>query len=182
MIIEQARLDERLEPHGIGALYPNTGRYDFMQGSTVHRVGLLAAEDLTIKPSLRAECVLLEGTDAVAERAAEHLVGLGVNYYYLLPHVHWEHELADHHPAVWAGVLAGLGCRVDDPGLTAANAVVVPADRERLCEVIAGLLPGLDRADALLLTDAPLLTKLHHHQQVWFSSPDARWLPDTDDI
>jgi hypothetical protein len=177
VIIPFEQLSQRLAAYGIRPRYSNSGRFDFEPGVQVQRRCLMAGPDASIRASLRPCCADLHTAEEVAAATAGHLAELGAAPLYLVPHVHWEHEMLDHCPEVWRQVLQLAGQPSDDPGLTGGNAVELEARGTPLAAMIRLLLQGLQQADALLLGELPLIVKVHHHRQVWFSSPDTALLP-----
>ncbi len=159
-------------------VYPNSGRFEFASGLAVHRCCWLVEDDPTIAPSLRTRCHKLPTIDTLTTTAAAYLGTRLPTPMYLIPHTHWEHELLDHCPQVWRRALDIVGQPTNDPQLTAANGVVIDPGAHDLAMLLTVLLNGLDRADAMILVDAPVMIKIHHHGQLWFSATDPAWLPD----
>ena len=176
MMLELDQLKALLAEHGIEPWYPHSGRFDFTPGPSVHRRCWLVDEDPSIHPDLRGGCRYAADLSEAAECVATYLSTLVGQRWYLVPHVHWEHELLDHCPDVWREVFTLADQPVDDPMLTSANAVVINPTGVAWERLIVTLLTGLTQADALLLTDAPLIVKIHHHRQVWLSTTDPALL------
>lgn len=177
MILDLIQLEALLADHGIQPWYSHSGRFDFMSGQQVYRRCWLVDEDPCIRPDLREACRYTEDLDDMAALVAAYLGTLSLGPWYLVPHVHWEHELLDHCPTVWRDVFALTRQREDDPLLSGANAVIIDPVQVAWRRLIMTLLHGLTQADALLLVDAPLILKVHHHQQVWLSTTDLALLP-----
>ena len=177
MVIGSDELASRVLPHGVVRLYPQTGRYDFAQGLRVHRCGLLSGPDGSIREELLPCCYELPDTGVVAASAAGHLAECGVGRLYLLPQVHWEHELLDHQPGLWRRVLGMIGGGFDEGELVGGSAVVLRPGGVPLAAVFGALLEGLTDAGAVVLADRPLVIKIHQHRQIWLSSTDLALLP-----
>ena len=177
MIITWDRLTAILAPFEIDPMYPDTGRFAFRHGDRVRRCCFFVDDDPSIRPELRPQCRQADSLEDVADQTAGFVGQYVTGPIYLVPQIHWEHELLDDHCGMWATIFDHLGQAPDDVALTGGNAVVADARLAAWADICRILLAGLQSSDVMLFCQMPLMVKIHHHGQVWFSSTNVDLLP-----
>jgi len=178
-IVDYEQVLEQMRGQDLRCLYHNSGAFGFAPGTTVESVGWMGPDDPSLRPEARA---LVCRVDPPDERRLTDLVGrawqtLLPGKAWLMPGSHWAYELdfgsRDWMPALLehAGVDAGLL-------QSRANAAAIEFSLRELpafCHVVQGLLRMLLGSDfALAFPGRAAVCTLHHHKQVWWTSPDRQ--------
>jgi hypothetical protein len=167
---------------GLVCLYPNSGAFGFPPDVPTHAIGWIGPPDATIRP------VALPLTRGVSPPYEQTLTQLAIRAWrelfpsataWVLPKAHWAYELMFGSPAWMPQVLR-------DAGLTDANvatltqrhdgtAVAFEAGEHAAFGALAeGLLTHLLGSDYMLaFPGRPVTCTIHHHKQLWWTSPDA---------
>ncbi len=177
-IVEYPVVLDRMRQETFRCLYHNSGAFGFPPEPPVHTFAWIGPED----PSLRASAKpftspidppyipnLMRFFSAAWR---DHLRG----NLWLMPMSHWAFELGHNHAPWLADALRTID--VDPTGLESLNnaaAIEFPPEEEADFTMLAGvLLANLRGSDYMIAFPAkPALCMLHHHQQLWWTTPDA---------
>jgi hypothetical protein len=163
---------------GLACLYPNSGAFGFPAGVATHAVGWTAGDDASLRPAARllAVTVAPPAEPTLASLAARAWQDLLPGDVWVLPKAHWAYEL-DFGSGAWlpdllraAGVdPAELAPRHDGSAVTFA-----PHESASFAAVVQGLLSHLFGSDfQLVFPSRDVVCTVHHHKQLWWTSPDA---------
>jgi hypothetical protein len=177
-IVEYPEVLAQVQQLGLRSLYPNSGAFGFPASAEVQHVGWIGGEDSSLRPAARALAVLVpQPIESNLGRLAalawrQHLPG----DIWLMPKAHWAYEL-DFGSAAWMPeLLRGNG--VEPQSLIHRHdgtALAFGADEASpLAAIVEGLLAHLLGSDFQLMFPArQVVCTVHHHKQLWWSSPDA---------
>ena len=162
---------------GLRSLYHNSGAFGFPPDVAVRHVGWVGPPDASIRPAALAFARHIPpayepNLAALAARAwRERLPGP----VWVLPKSHWAFEL-DFGSAGWMpAALRDAG--VDPHALEGRNdgsaIEFLPTDETAFTPFVQRLLTDLSASDfALLFPARPVVCTLHHHKQIWWTTPD----------
>jgi hypothetical protein len=175
MVLEQMR-GQKFKCH-----YYNSGAFGFADSAAARTLAWVGPEDPTIKPAARGL------TRAVPPPYEENLARLALRLWqeqlpgrvWVMPMSHWAYELS-HGSREWMPALIE---NLDlDPGLLESrnNAAAIEfggSETERFEHFAERLLMMLSSSDFMIaFPGRPALCTLHHHKQLWWTSPDDRVL------
>jgi hypothetical protein len=177
-IVDYSLVLDQMRTQGLRSLYHNSGSFGFAETQPLHTVGWIGPPDETIRPEVRAamrsvpEPYALNLAELATWMWQKHLPGR----VWLMPMSHWGYELEfgsrDWLPAVLenAGVDPGL-LKARNTGdaieFSAAEALGFEHVLQRLLDMLLG-------SDFMIaFPGRAVLCTLHHHQQLWWSTPDA---------
>jgi hypothetical protein len=175
-IIDYSVVLARMTEGGFRCNYPNSGAFGFAAAAEVSIRGWITAPDATIKPDL-ARVAQTVANPAVAAAAAWQAALPGPAW--IMPASHWHFELHDGSRDWLAGLLAEIGVdskllenRADGSAIEFGGDEITPFTR-----LLAGLLDHLRVSDfTLYFPGRPVLCLVHHHKQLWWTTPDATLL------
>jgi hypothetical protein len=160
------------------SLYHNSGSFGFAPGVATEHVGWIAQPDATLRPGMRdaARQAQPPYPQNLAGAVARAVLLLGPAAVWLLPSSHWAYELR--FGGDWVAKLlnqlsidpANLRDRADGSAIAFA-----PAEVPILSIAIATMLENLPATNsdfALLTPPLRLVGMVHHHQQIWWTTPD----------
>ena len=167
-----------LPPRRIVCVYPNSGALGFAPDVVTHSVGWIGPDDPTIRPAVRRI------THSIPPPFETNLARLLVSAWreilpgvaWVMPASHWAFEL-DFGSGSWLrDVLRDIG--VDparlDPLTTGAPIEFAPDESASLEQLACALLKHLAQSDfTIAFPDHPVICRLHHHKQLWWTSTDA---------
>lgn len=178
-IIDYAEVLQRRTEEGFRSLYHNSGAFAFARDvePSLKTIAWIGPEDATIRPAARAfvRSVPAPFPQTLASLSADlrktHLAGTA----WIMPMSHWSFEL-DFNARPWMfGLLQQVGI---DPnaieGRNTADAIAFElSERDAYETFVAGLLANLRVSDfAIVFPGRPVICMLHHHQQLWWQTPD----------
>lgn len=182
-IVDYSIVKQTVAALGLVSLYHESGAFGFPPGVEVSHVGWIGPADPTLRPAAQATARQAPPPHPrrLAEAAARALATLAPSAVWLLPMSHWAFELnfggADGAGGDWLkSFLPGLGIdpaplrdRADGSAIS-----FEPQETPALTGAIAALLTNLATSDfALLAPPLPLIGLIHHHQQLWWTTPSA---------
>lgn len=174
MIIPSQALTERLATQGISG--DATGAIEFDGEGTVFRRRLIV-DAAAVDAEISLVCLRFTSAEELAAFAAGHLAEQGVAPLLLKPAAPWETQLNGATRAAWDAALGTIGIPASDPALQGNAAIELAAGQTALPRLIQALIANPQRADALLLADAPLVITVTASGQVWFTSNVPTLLP-----
>ena len=173
-IVDYAEVLQSLTERGLVSLYFNSGAFGFDRGVPVQHAGWILREDATIRPAARELARLITGDEStLATMAARVIDRQGV---WLMPKSHWAYEL-DFGSSAWLpGALEAIG--VDAASLIKRHdgtaIEFLPVERAGFESLVTALLQHLAGSDFMFVTaNARTICTVHHHKQLWWTSPDA---------
>ena len=167
----------RLEDQGLVCNYFNGGAFGFARGVAVHVLGWIAAEDPTIHPQLRPHIKQI-APPAEANMASAAIAAWQKEFpapVWVMPLSHWAFELDFGSKSWLPALIENLGI---DPKTLAARSDASPIEfspkeQPRLLHFLQTLLENLTASDFMLaFPPHPILCTVHHHKQLWWTSPD----------
>jgi hypothetical protein len=184
-IIDYQHVLEQMQSQQMRCLYYNSGAFGFASDASAQSIAWIGAEDPSIKPGARefVRQILEPYESNLATHAADvwqaHLRGRA----WIMPMSHWAYEL-DYGAPVWLPpLLEHIGI---DPGLLQGrnNAAAIefsPDERVDFQFMVHRLLEMLSGSDFMIaFPNQPVLCMIHHHRQLWWSTPDPRLLEKID--
>jgi hypothetical protein len=162
---------------GMRSLYHNSGAFGFNPAVVTHTVGWIGPDDPTIRPAARQFTRQVPPPYTgnllrLAEAAWETIGGPA----WLMPTSHWAYELEFGDPLIASG-LRKLG--IDPNSLATCNQAsaieFLPTDSEPFFAAMIGeVIRHTGNSDfALAFPDRPIVATIHHHRQIWWTSPDT---------
>lgn len=185
-IVDYTAVVAATDRQALVCLYPNSGAFGFRPDVPTHHVGWVAGEDASLRPAARELAITIPppavpNLARLAVRAWRELFGpvdsAASCDAWLLPKAHWAYEL-DFGSGAWLpDLLRSNG--VDADVLAARHdgsaASFSPSEAASFEAVTAGLLDGLFGSDfQLLFPGRDVVCTVHHHKQLWWTSPDER--------
>ena len=177
-IVDYSRVLDQMTSQGLKSLYYNSGAFGFADDVEVMHVGWIGPDDSTLRDAARAIAV------AVSPPYESRLAALGIqawqNFYpgnaWLVPKSHWAYELdfgsRDWMPAALRE--AGIASESLQPRTNAAAIEFQPQESPALAALLKTLLQHLAGSDfAIIFPGYPVVSTVHHHKQVWWTSSDA---------
>jgi hypothetical protein len=177
-VVDYDRVLEVLLGQGLKSLYHNSGAFGFPPGVKTHTVGWIGPPDSTIRPEARQFTRQIQAPygKTLSELALRVWQGVVPGAVWAMPRSHWAYEL-DFGSRDWLpGVLGGVG--VDPAGLTSlstgAAIEFLPEGGNEFGSFLAHLLDNLSGSSDFQLAwpGRPLLCTVHHHKQLWWTTPD----------
>ena len=186
-IIDYAIVLQQMRSFGMKCVYYNSAAFAFLPEMTTRTVAWIGPADSTIRPEA------LQFTRAIRQPYCQTLAKMAADFWQLhlpgpiwvAPKSHWAHEL-QHGGRNWmAGALSAM--QIDPAALadkTHASAIAFdPQEKDLFCTFAQALLENLIGSDfAILSPNFPLICTLHHHKQLWWTTPDAHLLEQADVI
>jgi len=169
----------RLEQQGLVCNYFNGGAFGFAKGAEVNVLGWIAGDDPTIHPQLRA--YIRQFPPPQEQNMARAASAVWVNELagpaWIMPLSHWAFEL-DFGGKNWLPTLIksiGIDPTVLASRSDASPLEFQPPDQPHLLRFVQTLLENLASSDFMLAFPShPALCTIHHHKQLWWTSPDKR--------
>ena len=176
-VIDYPDVLKQAETLGLRCVYYNTGAFGFQNREQPEVVCWMGPDDPTIRPEFAAAAVRVPEPypTNLAERFARAWPALIVGEAWVMPKSHWAFEL-DHGNGPWlAPALSAAGV---DPqilrGRTDGSAVAFDAGDPACPALLEVLLTHLNTSDfAVLFPKHRHLVTVHHHQQLWWQTPDT---------
>lgn len=175
MILPGIELIGRLAPQGI-CLNEQCGDVEFAGDATVFRRRLLV-DEAAVDAEISLVCLRFRTAPEVASFAAGHLAEQGIAPLFLKPAAMWESQLTGPTRPAWEAALDVIGMPIDEPALTGDAAIELISGQTALPRLFETLMSLRNRADALFLSDAPLVVTVTTAGQVWFTSKAPTLLP-----
>ena len=176
-IIDYPLVLDQMKHQGLRSLYYNSGAFGFSDTTNVKAIGWIGPDDPTLRPAARdaARRVTEPYEPTLADLAAHawqaHLPGTA----WILPMSHWAYEL-DFGSAQWLpGALEHINI---DPGqlqsrTTGCAIEFTPDETKPFRYLLLRLLEMLQTSDfAIAFPNRPALCTVHHHKQLWWTTPD----------
>jgi hypothetical protein len=176
-IVDYARALAVTQTLGLRCAYYNAGAFAFGPGETVHVVGWLGPPDPTVHTG---RGFVLVPTPApypanLAARLGRVWPDVVGGEAWVMPKAHWSFELG-HGNGDWLAPALDA-CGVDPDALrprTDGSAIAFDPGDPAALALIRALLTDLKASDFAVLFPAHRhLVTLHHHQQIWWQTPDA---------
>jgi hypothetical protein len=176
-VVHYDEVTGQAEALGLRSLYHNSGAFGFSDAATVQHLGWVGPPDASIRPAalplVRHVPPPYEPNLAtlIARAWRDRLPGPA----WVMPKSHWAFEL-DFGSSAW--MPAALRAAGVDPqllqGRNDGSAVeFLPTDESVFTGFAQRLLTDLAGSDfALLFPAHPVVCTLHHHKQVWWTTPD----------
>ena len=176
-IVNYPEVCEQAQALGLQSLYHNSGAFGFPESVSVKAVGWVGPPDASIRPSAMAFVRHVPppyelNLATVAARAwLDRLPGPA----WVLPKSHWAFEL-DFGSAAW--MPAALRNVSIDPkllqGRNDGSAIeFLPTEETAFSNFAQRLLTDLTGSDfAILFPAHPVVCTLHHHKQIWWTTPE----------
>ena len=177
-IVDYDTVLQTLLGQGLKSLYYNSGSFGFPPGVSTRTIGWIGPSDPTIRPE--ALCF----TRQVPEPHVQNLTALALRVWqeqvpgvlWAMPRSHWAYEL-DFGSRDWMpGVLGeiGIDSRVLEPLTTGAAIEFEAAQSNEFGSFLSVLLDSLSGSSDFQLAwpGRPLVCTVHHHKQVWWTTPD----------
>jgi hypothetical protein len=176
-IIDYQIVLEQMRQQRLKCLYYNSGAFGFPPDAPVHTIGWIGPRDETIRPAA------LPFTRQVAAPHEENLASLARRAWgqllpgraWIMPMSHWAYEL-DYGSREWMPQLIES---VDlDPGMLEGrnNGAAIefsPEEGQAFDDFVRRLLEMLLGSDFMLaFPGRPVLCTVHHHKQLWWTTPD----------
>ncbi len=180
-IIDYPIVLERLTGQGLVSLYPNGGAFGFADDEGVRHVCWAGGDDPSIRPEARdwvrqAPRPFEVNLSSLAIEAWQKRLPGGA---WVMPLSHWAYELEYGNAGWLPELIERLGV---DPGLlitrnSAAAIEFAVHEVEPFGLMVRGLLEMLSGSDFLLAFPGwPVVCTVHHHKQLWWSTPDPELL------
>jgi hypothetical protein len=177
-VLDYGEAMELLRARRIACVYPHSGALGFEADVATHSVGWIGPDDPTIRPDVRRI------THSVSPPFETNLARLLVSAWqeilpgvaWVMPASHWAFEL-DFGSASWLpDVLRDIG--VDpaqlEPLTTGAPIEFAPDESAAMEQLACALLERLAQSDfTIAFPDHPVICRLHHHKQLWWTGADA---------
>jgi hypothetical protein len=177
-VVDYAEVFDTAQALGLKSLYHNSGAFGFAADVPVQHVGWVGPPDPTIRPAA------LELARHVPPPYEPNLAMLATRAWrdylpgpvWVLPKSHWAFEL-DFGSATWMPTAlreAGIDPAVLTPRNDGAAVEFLPVEETAFARYVERLLTNLSASDFALLFPAHALTcSLHHHKQIWWTTPEA---------
>ena len=178
-IVDYPQVLQQMREQGLRCLYYNSGAFGFSPDVATKSIGWIGPDDPTLRPEARR---LIQGVPPPYER---ELVGRVVRAWqtllpgtvWLMPKSHWAYEL-DFGSRDWMPALlehAGIDSGLLQARTNAAAMEFALAESASFSHVAEGLLRMLLGSDfALAFPGRAVTCTIHHHKQVWWTSPDPQ--------
>ena len=178
VIVDYSRVLDQMTAQGLKSLYYNSGAFGFPDGVGVSHVGWIGPDDSTLRPAART--LTLQVSPPYEPRLAGLAVQAWQKFYagnvWLVPKSHWAYEL-DFGSRDWMpAALGDAGINTDSlqPRTNAAAIEFHPDESGTLTSLLETLLTHLSGSDfAMIFPGYPVVSTVHHHKQVWWTSSDA---------
>jgi hypothetical protein len=182
-IVDYSAVVAQAAGQGLVSLYPNSGAFGFPADVPTHAVGWVTGDDATLRPAARALAVVAPtptpaGLAQLAGRAWFELLPGEV---WVTPKAHWAYELDFGGPHWMPDLLRRAGVDPDalagrHDGSAVSFGALEPEESERAAfvAVVDGLLANLLGSDfQLIFPGRDVVCTVHHHKQLWWTSPDV---------
>jgi hypothetical protein len=176
-IIDYSAVLTQTDRQGLVSLYYNSGAFGFPESIATHAIGWIAGDDPSLRPAARPLAVTVapppEAT--LARLATAAWLGKLPGDAWLLPKANWAYEL-DFGSAAWMPKLLRDN-RVDVSALESRHdgcaLAFAPDESPAFSAIVEGLLTNLLGSDfQLMFPGRDVVCTLHHHKQLWWTSPD----------
>jgi hypothetical protein len=177
-IVEYPEVVAEADRLGLRSLYPNSGAFGFPPAVGAQHAGWIGGEDPSLRPAARELAVLVPPpVEATLSRLAVQTWGeLLPGELWLMPKAHWAYEL-DFGSAAWMPQLLQSNGIAPDELIHRHDGTAVAftsLEENAFAAIAEGLLTHLLGSDfQLMFPTKPVVCTLHHHKQIWWSSPDA---------
>jgi hypothetical protein len=185
VVVDYPVVFSRMIGQRLGCNYPNSGSFGFAPQTDLKILGWIGPDDATIRPAMRQMARVIpaphEFNLAAAALDAWQMALPGVLW--AMPASHWHFELHDgsreYLPALLSEIDIDPAILRDRPDGSALE--FTPSETAAFGRFLRGLLSGLRVSDFMLAFPArPVLCMVHHHKQLWWTSPEAGWLERID--
>jgi hypothetical protein len=177
-IVEYAAVVAEADRLGLRSLYPNSGAFGFPPARNAQHVGWIGGEDSSLRPAARELAMLVpppvEAT--LVKLAVKAWHDLLPGEIWLMPKAHWAYEL-DFGSGAWMPDLLRAGGASPDDLVHRHDGTALgfsPSESVAFATISEALLSHLLGSDfQLMFPTRDVVCTLHHHKQLWWSSPDA---------
>jgi hypothetical protein len=177
-IVDYDTVLQTLLGQGLKSLYYNSGSFGFPPGVSTHALGWIGPADPTIRPEA------LPFTCAVPEPHVQNLTARALRVWtdvvpgalWAMPRSHWAYEL-DFGSREWMPDTlkrAGIDSKALEPLTTGAAVEFRPDQADEFSSFLSSLLENLSGSSDFQLAwpGRPLFCVVHHHKQLWWTTPD----------
>lgn len=166
-----------VQHHGLKCNYHNSGAFGFAQAEGVQHLGWVGPDDPTIRPAARPfiRKITPPYEETLASLATVAWQAHFPGRIWAMPMSHWAYEL-NFGSREWMPILLehiGIDAGLLENRNNGAPIEFAPDEQAHLRHFVQRLLEMLGGSDFMFVNlSHPLLCTLHHHKQLWWSTPN----------